>query len=200
MLAGFDDPRVFSDDRGGLPPVGIFGNWWLSLVELYLRDPQADRYAIFQDDILICRNVRPYLDRLPFPDRGYWSLYAAMENDQLPVPPKPSFVPSCQRGRGALALVFSRQGVVELLSSKHFACKPQDPVRGWRTVDGAVVQALCWSELKWTEWVHLPSLVQHAGADAPTRPERYAGQGGKCPYRPAATFPGTDYDAADLLK
>src|SRR5688572_18985973 len=71
---GFPKPRLFVDGCDhvaaeayrvvhGLevtarhPKVGAFGNWWLALHELYLRDPHADRYAIAQDDLVVCRGL-----------------------------------------------------------------------------------------------------------------------------------------------
>lgn len=89
-LAGFDKPRLFVDgcddtrswmNEFGLevtprhPPVKAYGNWLLALAELFIRDPAADRYAIFQDDIIASKNLRKYLDRCTYPVRGYWNLY-----------------------------------------------------------------------------------------------------------------------------
>lgn len=81
--AGFDRPRLFVDGgydscsweeefgldvtlRGG-EPVRTFGNWVASLWELYCRFPQADRYAMFQDDFVTYAGLREYLDSCRYP-------------------------------------------------------------------------------------------------------------------------------------
>ena len=90
--AGWDSPRLFVDGDDdtvswsrefGLPVtarkplVRVTGNWLLGMVELYVRDPHADRYAIFQDDVVFCRNARAYLDSVPAPERGYMNLHVS---------------------------------------------------------------------------------------------------------------------------
>src|SRR3954465_7467772 len=60
---GFDLPRLFIDGHEKsyhewdtlpqtirYPAIRTMGNWLLGLWELYIREPAADRYAIFQDD------------------------------------------------------------------------------------------------------------------------------------------------------
>src|SRR5689334_3053216 len=76
---GFDRPRLFVDGSDDVqswkamfrlpascrwPRVKPFGNWVLALWELWLREPDADRWAIFQDDLVCVRNLRPYLESL----------------------------------------------------------------------------------------------------------------------------------------
>jgi len=70
-LAGFDCPRLFLDgikdvspfEKFGLemtsryPNVRRFGNWVLSMWELYLREPTATHYAIFQDDFVTYKGL-----------------------------------------------------------------------------------------------------------------------------------------------
>lgn len=75
--SGFDKPRLFVDgsddstswsDEFGLDitirdkVIRTFGNWYLALHELFIREPHADRYAIFQDDISCGVNLREYLE------------------------------------------------------------------------------------------------------------------------------------------
>lgn len=84
-LAGFDTPRIFADgvraedamrwerDLGlevtsRYPTVFTQGNWSLALSELFIREPTADRYAIFQDDFVTYRGLRAYLDGCYYPD------------------------------------------------------------------------------------------------------------------------------------
>jgi hypothetical protein len=71
--AGFDAPRLFvdgdNDPKGwerefGLettcryPTIRTHGNWILALSELFIREPHAERYALFQDDLITYRNLR----------------------------------------------------------------------------------------------------------------------------------------------
>src|SRR5260370_33836022 len=156
--AGFDAPFVFVDGTYSnflmdylssnvvwrTPRIGAWGNWFLGLWELWLRNPDADRFAMFQDDILCVKNLRDYLDRvwpsgnyvrgndslLPYKRvrNCYINLYTSLNNEQV-------VAGTCvgtwhesseiggrnderlQTGRGALALIFDRAGVEVILSS-----------------------------------------------------------------------------------
>lgn len=206
--AGFENPHLFIDGAEsshlwntqfpGLsgvtcrsPTVRTAGNWVLSLYELYYRVPNADRYAVFQDDFVTYRGLREYLERCQYPDgsgkaqkvygaetaRGYLNLYTFPQNQalcpRLAEPhgnlQKEGWYLSNQLGKGAVALVFNRDAVIVLLHSRHLAFRPLDVNRGHWAIDGGVVQALkdtpSTHELggPWYEFVHNPSLVQHIG-------------------------------------
>lgn len=214
--AGFDKPRLFIDAAApGVamaycrdfelevtshwPAIRVYGNWVLALAELYIRNPTADRYAVFQDDIVCSRNLRQYLDAVSYPDKGYLNLYTSRSNfDIMPreMAAKGGFYLSNQYGRGALALVFDRRAVKALLThpeaARHMVERPEDPGRGDRAVDGGVVTALAKVGIK--EYVHNPSLVQHMGLQTtvPGRRYNYGSDG--------AGFRGADYDCMRLLK
>lgn len=208
-VAGFDNPRLFVDgDKDAIswekefglevttryPNVRTFGNFTLALWELYLRNPTADRFGMFQDDFVTSRNLRKYLNCVPYPDKGYLNLFTFNSNQRL-APKTPhggtvdGFYLSNQYGRGAVALVFSRECVVELLASKHLAERPQDSTRGHRAVDGAIVTAL--AKAGWKEYVHSPSLVQHTG--------EFSSMGNKH-HQPAESFRGEEYNLMELLR
>ncbi len=197
-LAGFDKPRIFVDgleswDCNGLevtcrhPRVRVAANWILSMWELYLRNPIADRYAIFQDDILVYRNLRQYLDNYKLPIASYWNLYVTPENEKR-AREKTGWYMSNQMGRGALGLVFDRPGIVALLSSKRLTSHAQDAQRGWRRIDGAIMDAMRIE--KRCEWVHYPTLVQHTGKEDST-----IGNNEALPE----SWRGEDFDALELL-
>lgn len=198
--AGFPSPRVFLDGSEGVflealegcevsqrkDPLRAYGAWVLAAWELYLRDPKADRYAIFQDDITCCRNLRQYLDRCPFPERGYWNLYTVPANV---VPNTRGWVPSPrQDGKGAIGLVFNNEGLRLLLANQYMVDRVHDEVRGHKSIDGGVVTAM--SNLGWKEYVHQPSLVQHIGTESVI---------GNSFKKVADTFPGDSFDALELL-
>lgn len=207
--AGFPTPHLFIDgaDRAALPPdlrslpatcrtpaARTFGNWVLGLAELYIKTPAADRYAVFQDDFVTYRNLRSYLSRCPFPPKGYWNLYTFPSNQGLA--PRDAaranagvggWYPSNQLGRGAVALVFDREGVKTLLGSRHMIDRPESVTRGHRAVDGGIVESM--RKAGWTEYVHDPSLVQHTGAVSSM---------GNRPHLLATSFRGEGYDATEM--
>lgn len=150
------------------PPMKAWGNWILSLYELYIRDPNAHRYAIFQDDVVTSRNLLKYLesDYCPYPNDppGYLNLITYPSNHTTvgkQSDDKPGWYLSTQNGRGAQGLVFSREAVLHLLSSYHVASRPMDTHRGHKSIDGGVVTAL--GKVGFKEYVHYPSLLLHVG-------------------------------------
>ena len=231
--AGFDQPHLFVDgtaagfERFGCEityrssPVRTYGNWVLALAELYIRNPSAERYAIFQDDFITYKNLRQYLEKCPFPEHcgcrkkcecgvpewkckhprqcscpspGYWNLFTMPSNQRLCPHGYQGWYRSNQFGRGAVALVFSLQGVVTLLSHQYMIDRPQDAHRGWKSVDGAIVTAMARAGAPesggWVEYVHSPSLVQHIG---------YESSMGSNPQHDAPCFRGEGYDALRLF-
>lgn len=211
--AGFDSPRLFVDgDPDGAswekefklpvttrnPAIRTHGNWFLALTELYIREPTADYFAIFQDDCVAVRNLRAYMDRVPFPQNGYANLYTAFENENVIRGKEPGWYeghliasgpPNYQMGRSALGLVFRLKLVLALLASPQMLSRPQDPTWGWKRVDGGIVNAM--NAAGYREYVHGPSLLQHTG--------KVSSMGNR-PHLDAQTFPGEEYDALDLLK
>jgi hypothetical protein len=222
MLARFPPPRLFVDgevDPGiwrrefGLevtcrwPAIRTAGSWVLALTELLLRDPTADRYAVVQDDVLFCRNVRHYLDACPYPQgggedvragrvipcgdgAGYWSLFTGHAPNERLAANQSGWVRSDQRGRGALAYVFSREVAISLLSCGHLLRRADHPKRGWRAIDGGVSEAA--RQVGLTEWIHAPSLCQHLGAESSSMGNDGLGVS-------ASSFPGPEFDALTLL-
>lgn len=228
--AGFGNPRLFVDGgteeqyrHFGLkvttrnPKVRAYANWYMSLLELFMRNPDAQRFAIFQDDIKCVRNLRPYLDQLLFPQKGYINLTTFWESESIvgehnPIgiapaapqrlnngqPKKPNalgVIP--QHGRGALGLVFDREGVLTLLRHPHMTNRVMPdkqghiPDRAYRMIDGAVIEAM--NNAGYTEYVHNPSLVQHAGTTSTITGRKW---GAKAISK---SFPGEQFDCLSLL-
>lgn len=196
--AGFDRPHLFYDGaKSGLyaarytdldktmryPAVGVYGNWVLSLAELYILNPKADRYVIFQDDLVTCRNLRAYLDLVKIPDKGYLNLFTYRQVAFT----KEGWHLSNQYGRGAVALVFTKEAIAVLLTSQRMVDKPRTVPNRDRAVDGAV--ALTMLSAGWKEWVHHPSLVDHIGDDSTIGNRR---------GRRAVSFVGLGFDASTL--
>jgi len=197
--AGFTVDRLFIDGGpNGMPDyyatihepkLSIVGNWLLGMMELYIREAHADRYAMFQDDILLCHNLCQYLESCEYPHQSYLNLYTMPQNLLLSGG-KQGWYASNQLGRGALALVFNREALITLLQADHTFRKPQDPKNGHRSIDGCVLTGM--QQRGWKEYVHNPSLVQHAGRSMSTLKN--------IDWPDADSFPGEDFDAMILTK
>jgi hypothetical protein len=194
--------------RGEL--VRVAGNWVLSLYELYYLDPHADRYALFQDDVAAVRGLRHYLETLPYPEKGYQNLYTWDSNmDACPTAedgtPRRGWFRSQQNGRGALGLVFNQEALQELLSASSLVKRLVTlPKKGWRAIDGGVVEAM--NQKGYSEYVHNPSLLQHTGLTSVMDKRKQVTT--HEPDHPlfrysedalASTFPGEDYNPVVLL-
>lgn len=195
--AGFTEPRIFIDGAGTLPEylkqysitqhvpkLRTAGNWITAAWELYLREPHAERYAVFQDDFVTYTNLREYLERCAYPHHGYLNLYTFPENNKS----MRGWYLSNQLGRGAVALVFSNEALRHLLSQPYFVDRPQDPQKGHILIDGGIVETM--KKSGWQEYVHNPSLVQHTG--------KHSSMGSRT-HDLADTFLGEGYDAMKLL-
>jgi hypothetical protein len=178
--------------------LGAWGNWYLGLLELYIRYPTSDRYVMVQDDVITYHNLREYLDTQKLEDNTYWNLYTFPQGcGQTPKPSESytGWVKSNGLGRGALALVFSREGVQFLMSSRTIALKPAQVVVPKKCIDGILADAFV-KGYSYHEMIHYPSLVQHIG-DKSTLGNDAAGQP---PFSKADTFLGEQYDAIQLCK
>lgn len=195
-LGGFPEPSLSIDGPSAgappsatscttrNPPIRTAGNWFLSMWELYIRVPDAERYILFQDDMVTYKNLRQYLEAVLYPTDGYCNLYTFPHNDQ----PKKGWYQSNQRGLGAVALMFDNKTLMAFLANQYMVRRFKDPVRGWQAVDGGIISAA--TELKLLEYVHGPSLVQHTGLQSSM---------GNKEHPLAPNFRGEDFDAMELL-
>jgi hypothetical protein len=141
------------------PNLGATANWIVTLTYLYVKNPKADIYAIFEDDILCVPGIKEYVEHTGVPTKGYLNLLTHDENlVKLGPNPTEGWHLSNQKGRGAAGLVFSRQAVLDLISSEAFTGQTY---QGKNSTDGMVYLGL--AESKYQEWVHYPSLLQHVG-------------------------------------
>lgn len=205
--AGFPNPWIFADGAKDpfyyemfgrplttrWPAVGVTGNFLLSLWELAIRCPGADRYALFEDDILLCRNLRQYLSQLRYRPKSYWNLFACpYYHEARPLWRKrrgsSGLYKPPQKGKGALALVFDREAVLVLLSNRWLSDRLL-AAPGADALDGLIVTAM--QQAGCREWTHSPSLVQHTGE---------VSSFGNGPHLPADSFPGEEFDALNLVQ
>lgn len=198
--SGFSIDRIFADGckdpsiyNGWDVPVSAHdtnlrthGNWVLGLYELFIRFPNAAHFAMFQDDFICCQNLRKYLERVEKPDSSYLNLYTFPQNQQLAN--GDGWFRSNQKGKGAVALVFSNKAVEVLLTHPHMFGRPRCPKRGHKAIDGGIVDTF--RKSGWQEVCHNPSLVQHIG-DVSSMGNR------KHPTSPS--FRGEEFNALELL-
>lgn len=204
--AGFGAPRIFIDGAPAgrhypvylegydtvvrEPRVRAYCNWMLALWELYARQPKADFYALFQDDLLACKNLRQYLESCEYPAGWYWNLYLTPGERKELGSDRIGWHLSTQWGRGAVGLVFNRETTVDILSHRDLVERPQNELKGWKNIDGAVINAL--KKIGYVECVHHPSLLFHTGAITTIEDNR--------PHPDTDSFPGEDFDALLYLK
>jgi hypothetical protein len=174
-----------------------------------VRNPWADRYAVFQDDILVVKGLREYLSR-PMPPKAYLNLVSHSANEHVmggfgwrqaqflydEVQRKRLLADSDSDnrhranltfGKGACGLVFDAAGVLALLSHESFVGRHVDRKKGTCNIDGGVVD--CMHSLGYTEMVHCPSLLDHRdGVSTKGHPNPGGWK--------ALTFPGELYDVA----
>lgn len=165
--AGFDRPVLFVDGNipghkdlevVSHPRVGHLRNWMNALFYLFATK-NADRYAIFEDDLLACRQLREYLERCPF-GKVYWNLLTHDEN-LIFTNGIPGWHLSNQLGRGAVGLVFDRATVDCLLRMERFV---RSPANGETMSDAVVIATL--KSIGYEELIHYPSLLQHVGFES----------------------------------
>jgi hypothetical protein len=210
-LAGFDNPRLFIDDwpKQGCPEVlqkyektwrdniRTYGNWLLGMLELYIRSPHADRYAMFQDDFVTYPNLRQYIEKCPYPGKGYLNLYTFPHLERSI---KGWYEAPAQKGKGAVALIFDNEALCTLLSQRYMIDRPKSATRGWKALDGGISDAFRRlnvdtykageEHLHWKEYIHSPSLVQHTGIHSSM---------GNGQHPLAASFRGEQFNAMELL-
>lgn len=201
--SGFSHPQLFVDGCNDSSPYEVFGclttcrpkpalnivgSWMLGMMELYVRNKDVDRYAMFQDDILCVGNLKDYLTLCPYPDRGYLNLYTEKQNHKH-LDGKTGWHPAIQKGIGALGLVFSKLALQTLFQQGSLIRKPASAhkTRYCTALDGGVIEAM--KNVGWTEYIHGPSLVQHMEG-ASTLSHHYSG---------TENFPGTQQDALDWI-
>ncbi len=165
--AGFDRPVLFVDGQTTgyddhevvcHPRVGQLRNWMHALFYLFTTR-NADRYAIFEDDVIACRQLREYLERFPA-GKAYWNLITLDENRAF-TNDVPGWHESNQLGRSACGLVFDRSTVDCLLRMERFVRGPEN---GETMSDAIVIATL--KSLGYKELVHYPSLLQHVGLES----------------------------------
>ncbi len=201
--SGFDRPIVSVDGCSDLGPYkalgveliarsqarGNFGNWFLTALEVYNSNPWADLYAMFEDDLVISRGAREYLERTCVATDVYYNLFSAPSNQKRVRPEFVGWFDSNQRGLGAVGLVFRSEVFQTLLADKVLLNHARDKQRGKECVDGAIVTVMANHVI--IEQCHSPSIVQHVGDVSVLKH-------GKFPA--ARSFKGEEFDLRELIR
>lgn len=205
--AGFQEVRVFAEPDSEVPDssiggkitirdetIGAWPNWYLALSELYLRTPRADAYMLVQDDVVMCRGLRRYLERQLWPHHrvGFVSIYRSAGYRELS--PGFSEVSLAEGMLGALTLIFPNFAARSLLADHHtLAHRLRGRQSGLAHIDDVVGFWARKSRLG--GWVHTPSLAQHIGEESAIWGSTY-----NLGKRIASDFVGQEFDAQTLLE
>jgi hypothetical protein len=208
--AGFNSLYLFSDGYTNPPiinglkittiqretPIGCYGNWLASMVELWTRHPEASYYVFVQDDVVLSKNVKQYLERMTLPSTGFMSLYAAHKREGT----KTGFhmLPRELSGMGAHCYVFTPQALHKLLANPFFINHRYGKtkingryLKGHKHIDSAISRSFY--AIGEGEWSHHPSLAQHIGETSTL------GHGSLTRKRTSKSFKGETFDALSLL-
>ena len=170
--AGFDQVHIFAEPGSRIPgefrhlPVtyqgrklGNLGNFCTSLITLFMQEPRADCYAIFQDDIEVAAGLKTWCDTEFWPHgAGLVSLYTCKiyyaETSGWRI-----VKPDMTRTFGAQAFVFRRDVLKEFLTDgRMFELHETHPGIG----DDAVVGEFATRRDIGIAY-HTPSLIDHVG-------------------------------------
>jgi hypothetical protein len=175
IRAGWERPRLFVDSattiatrHEGLPitlrepRIGAWPNYYLALVELQMREPEADAYMLVEDDVIFFdrQDLRAYLEDVLWPADpcGAVSLYCSSVYTQ----PEPGWHEFAGEWVwGALAFIFPRESVRQLIGDPGVLAHRTRREEGLEDTDALIGR---WSHRRGLP-IHYPtpSLVQHIG-------------------------------------
>lgn len=188
------------------PNIRAFSNWFLGLSELYLRFPNANRYVLFQDDVIACAGVREYLEHCEYPNKGYINLMTFPQNEKekhayfpgISLDKMVGWYPSNQKGKSACGYVFDRTTALEVLNSEELLNRVRED-KGHHNIDAAVSGAL--KRKGFTEYVHTPSLLKHIGYETSIHTPDERGHNTHPKEQPdVLTFKGEDWDVMSVVR
>jgi len=213
QAAGWSDLRIFAEpgsDLKGLGAgaeviqrterLGAFRNFVASMRELLAEHSKAQAILLFQDDVILCREVRDFLERdlWPSPKTGVISIYTPNHKVYAPEDVKGCRWINSKWLIGACALAFPRhvaEAIVAHPLAKNWrgAAKGSQPVPHLKkAVDCYVGHAV--AELNLRAYYYNPSMVQHIATTSAI------GHGGANGKRRSGTFPGETHRAIELYK
>lgn len=206
QVAGWNEVRLFAEPESILPQpssdlcvtwresiLGAWPNYYLGLAELYFRNPEADAYFMLEDDVIFCKNLRPYLEKTLWPQSkaAYFSLYEPLGLGGTVAGFQA--LPDLEQLPGALAVIFPNASARMLLADAQV-------VNYRRTSLGGGCAETDWVVSRWAkrtqlpEMIHIPSLAQHVGDTTTIGPVAQDSF-----VRQSNSFVGETFDAGQLL-
>ncbi len=174
--AGWKTPRIVIDGDVTLsdawshlpttrriPQIGAWPSYYLTLVELMMRQPTADAYMIVQDDVVFFEHpsLKNYLESVLWPDRreGIISLFCSRAYAQQSFGWHRIDQPLVWGGQ---ALIFSKETAIHLVSDLQIVRhRFSEGDLGLTNIDGLIGK---WAfETETPVYVSSPSLSQHIG-------------------------------------
>jgi glycosyltransferase involved in cell wall biosynthesis len=186
QAGGFDFLHIFAEPGAWIPgefqhlpitqhgqTLGNLGNFHSALIALYMTQPHADCYAVFQDDIQVALGLKAWCDDQFWPDcTGLVSLFTPRAYQDSKQGWR-ILALGLHRTFGAQAFVFRRDLLLEFLGDSASLRYREAHVHG----DDAVVGA--WATARGMGIAyHHPSLVQHIG-DVTSIPGHAVGRHGQ---------------------
>lgn len=211
--SGFDRMTIFAEPGSPIPGLpaeidvverpkrlGIHHNYVESLRDLLQAHPQADTLAIFQDDVIVCRHLREFLDADLWPawNCGVVSAYSPNFHGY-----EKSHSGGCHRVSqahliGACAMVFPRHAA-EMIVKHPLAESWRGRAKGRansredrKAVDAFIGHVV--RQIGLRSYFYSPSLVQHVARVSTVR------HGGATGKRRSAGFPGEQADAREQYR
>jgi hypothetical protein len=205
--AGWDHGSIFAEPGSEIPAgfdrfsvtrraarMGAWPNWYLALAELYMREPYADAFFVLQDDVVLCRNVRRYLEHALWcaPAAGLVSVYrpavygsSGTDSGWLQVDTREGLM-------GALTCIFPNAAARNLLADPQIV---EHRLRGASGLEGIDTAIGKWAHrANLPVYAHCPSLADHIG-----RTSAMWSASSDDVRRTTARFAGEEFDACQLM-
>lgn len=192
----FCEPNVILMDRHRNLPIterkdtmGCWKNWYQTAKDLVDFYPEADAYAIFQDDVIFCLGVRSFLEKCLWPveNPGVISVFTPSHYKQ-------DRIGWHKTDKGhtlwmAQTFIFTPKSIRNMIN--HPVCVNW---KGDRNVDNVIGN---WArQTRLFPYYHTPSLAQHIGTVSTiwtNNPKRNQARGRKA----ASDFVGETYDVSE---
>lgn len=213
MIAGWENITVFAEPGSKIPhgftgdvvsrrkQFGDWSNWACGLYELLLTEPDSDYFLMVEDDAIVCKGAKWYLEEhLP---------------DMLPFASVSMYCPSCYKtkwagfynhchdwkSRSTVTIIMSRQGAIQFFSDpdvqrhrfEYTLPVPKDEVIWGVQVDplnsikDAVIGMWAYKN-DLPMFYHSPSLAQHIGETSTLTTDKIDSD------RAADDFVGVDFE------
>lgn len=204
-VAGWDDVTIFAEPESPASGTvvrrpkqyGDWTNWYCGLFELVQTHHDADYFAMFEDDVVVCKNVRKYVEGI-LPHLGNFASLSLYTPGIYSRPSPRLLHNECRQEEtvSTLTVIFPASSVLSFLaynvghrsSGRVFFGKD-------RSNTGKDIVLGLWAfHENLPIYYHSPSLAQHIGLESTLPVELNREE-----KRFATDFVGEDFDALSLL-